>query len=355
MQNPFAFIILRLNKSRAGQPNAVKSSFLSACAGELKLISGEKKLPNHFEIMPQDISLFDGSLRENIILNKEFEGRRYIEAVRASSLEEELNSLEDGDETYLDTKESSFKESFLRKIVLARILYSKSEFYFFDEPFYNLSSSEVSHVFNEGLLKLLQGSNRIIVTEKLEIAALCDHIVVMKEGMIVEQGSHKSLIEKAGVYARLHYAAADSRQFGLTQGQSKSRPKTNFLTNMDKNQFYDFSFYDKEYEVKYLRKILGSTKFFFQSYFKNKNVYYSLALILMSQIFICLGFYSLFSHTISEKFARNIQIIMFVSCSILSLILFYLFHVKNAMTNLIFGSTIENKVYNVLIIKLFAP
>ncbi|KAB8040584.1 ATP-binding cassette domain-containing protein [Silvanigrella paludirubra] len=334
-----------------GQPNSGKSSFLAACAGELKLISGEKKLPNHFEILPQDISLFDGTLRENIILNKEFEGRRYIESVRASFLEEELNSLEDGDETYLDTKENTFSESFLRKIAIARILYAKSEFYFLDEPFQNLSQPEISHIFNEGFLKLLHGLNRVIVTEKLEIASLCDHIVVMRDGMIVEQGSHKVLIEKAGVYARLHYAAADSRQFGLTQNQSKTKIKSNLISSHEKNKYYDFSFYDKSNEIKYIRQIFSSTKFFFQSYFKNKNSYLSLGIILLSQIFMCIGFYSLFSHTIAEKFSKNIQIIMFVTSTLISLGLFYLFHIKNAMINLLFGSTIENKVYNVLIKK----
>jgi ABC-type multidrug transport system fused ATPase/permease subunit len=332
-----------------GQPASGKSSFLSACTGELRLISGEKKLPNQFEVLPQDVSLFDGTLRENIILGREFEGRRYIEVVRSCCLEDELNALEDGDETYLDAQENDFKESFLRKIGIARTMYAKSDFYYFDEPFYGLSTNEASHIFNEGILRQLQGINRILITQKLELASLCDHILVMKDGMVVEQGSHKSLVEKAGIYARLHYAGADSRQFGLSLHQTRMKFKGESKSNIEKMNFYDFSFYDKTNEIKYVRQILTSTKFFLESYFKNKDPYVSFAFVLFSQVFICLAFYSLFSQYASEKFSRNTQIILFGSFSVLSMALFYFFHVKNAMTNILFGSSLEKKVYDVLI------
>lgn len=65
------------------------------------------------------------------------------------------------------------------------------------------------------------GSSRIFVTQKLEFASLCDHILVMKDGMVIEQGNHKTLVEKAGYYARLLYAGADTRQFGLMQQHMK--------------------------------------------------------------------------------------------------------------------------------------
>ncbi len=332
-----------------GQPGSGKSSFLLACTGELKLISGEKKLPNHFEVLPQDISLFDGTLRENIILGREFEGRRYIEVVRSCCLENELNSLEDGDETYLDTRENDFNERFLRKIAIARTMYAKSDFYYFDEPFFNLSISDASHIFNEGFQKQLQGTNRILITQKLELASLCDHILVMKDGMVVEQGTHKSLVEKSGVYARLHYAGAESRQFGLSLHQTRMKIKNEAKLNIEKVNHYDFSFYDKGNEIKYIRQILSSAKFFLASYFKNKDPYISFIFVLFSQVFICLAFYSLFSQYATEKFSRNIQIILFGSFSILSMALFYFFHVKNAMNNILFGSSLEKKVYDVLI------
>ena len=332
-----------------GQSGSGKSSFLSACTGELRLISGEKKLPNQFEVLPQDITLFDGTLRENIILDREFEGRRYIDVVRSCCLEDELNILEDGDETYFDTKENDFKESFIRKIALARTMYAKSDFYYFDEPFLGLSTQEASHIFNEGILRQLQGVNRILITQKLELASLCDYILVMKDGMVVEQGTHKSLVEKAGVYARLHYAGADSRQFGLSLQQTRMKFKSEAKSSIDKMNFYDFNFYDKANEIKYFRQILSSTKFFLESYFKNKNPYISFALVLSSQVFICLAFYSLFSQFASEKLTRNYQIILFGSFSVLSMALFYFFHIKNAMANILFGSSLEKKVYDVLI------
>ncbi|APJ03867.1 ATP-binding cassette domain-containing protein [Silvanigrella aquatica] len=333
-----------------GAPGSGKSSFLAACAHELRLISGDVKLPQNFEIMPQQISLFDGTIRENIILGHEFEGRRYIDTVRACYLEAELNLLEDGDETIIAPKDHQFSESFIRKINLARMLYAKSEFYYFDEPFLGLSKNEISHIFNEGILKHLHGLNRIVITQKLELASLCDYILVMKEGMVVEQGNHKSLIEKAGVYAKLHYAGADSRQFGLSfQAKPTALLQNIEKSNSDNHHFYDFSTYSKAHEIQYIRQIFASTKYFLVSYFKKKNPYFSFMYVLASQIFICLAFYSLFSKFASDNMSKYVQIILFGFFSVLAILSFYFFHVKNEKINTLFGSALEKKVYDVLI------
>ncbi len=332
-----------------GQRNSGKSAFLAACTGELKLISGNKKLVSRIEVLPQETILFDSSFRENIILDREFEGRRYIEVIRACSLENDFNSLEEGDETLFNTLEHSYSEYFLRKIVLARTLYAKADFYVFDEPFNGLTSSEASLLFHEGLQKILAHSSRIIATSKLEFASLCEEIVVMKDGLVAELGTHKNLLEKAGVYARLHYAAADTRQFGLANVYQKMAEKVNYYRSEIEKDYYDFSYFDKNQEINYLRKLFASNKFFLQSYFKNKNAIVNIFNLVFSQLFICAGFYVLFSQSFTNLISKNMQISLFLLFSVLSLVLFFYYLNKTAVTSLFFGNILEKKVYEVLI------
>lgn len=332
-----------------GQSGCDISAFLLACTGDLNLVSGEKKIPNNFEVLPNNFSLFDGTLRENILLDRNFEGRRYIETVKSCHLEEDFNALDDGDETYLDTSKNNFKESFLKKIALARILYSKSDFYYFEEPFLGLSINEASNIFNDGILKQLKGKNRILITQKLEHAALCDLILVMKDGMIAEQGNHKSLIEKGGIYAKLHYSGAESRKFGLSFTQEKINIKNVSIDVKEKFNLYEYKNIEKSSDIKYIRQVFLSAKFFLKHYFQNKNSYISFALVLFSQIFICLAFYSLFSELTNDKFSKNFQMISFLFFSIVSMFLFYFFHLKNTLLNISLCSSIEKKVYDVLI------
>lgn len=332
-----------------GQKNSGKSAFLAACTGDLKLISGDKKIANSIEVLPQETILFDASFRENIILDKEFEGRRYIEVIRACSLENDFNSLDEGDETLFNSLNHSFNDYFLRKVVLARTLYAKADYYIFDEPFNGLTQSEASTFFHEGIQKILTQTSRIIATNKLEFAALCEDIVVMREGMLVESGTHKNLLEKAGVYARLHYAAADSRQFGLASVQQKMAEKVNFYKTENVTDYYDFSYFDKNQEVNYLRKLIASNKFFLGSYFNNKNSILNLLNLFFSQALICAAFYVLFSQKIALLINKNMQLGLFFVFSISSLFFFFYFQNKTANNNLLFGSVIEKKVYEVLI------
>ncbi|MGY3804703.1 ATP-binding cassette domain-containing protein [Pigmentibacter ruber] len=332
-----------------GQKNSGKSAFLAACTGDLNIISGEKKLIQKVEVLPHETLLFDGTLRENIILDREFEGRRYVDVIRACSLENDFNALDDGDETIFDTLGNKFPEYFLRKITLARTLYSKADLYIFDEPFIGLTSNEASVFFHEGIQKILSHSSRIIATNKLEFAALCDEILVMKEGMLIEIGTHKNLLEKSGHYARLHYAAADSRQFGLTSVYQKIGDKISYHKADTPTEFYDFSYFNKTQEVNYIRKLLSSNKFFLKSYFSSPSTLLNLFYLLASQIFMSLAFYTLFSLNLNLVISRNIQIFIFLMCSIFSLVFFFYYQLKNSKNNLDFSNNLEKKVYEVLI------
>ncbi|KAB8033384.1 ATP-binding cassette domain-containing protein [Fluviispira multicolorata] len=332
-----------------GQSGSGKSDLLSACAGELNLVSGEAIFSNNFEIISRNFQLFEGTLRENIILNREFDGRRYIETIRSCALEEEMNALVDGDETTVELLNEKFSVNFVKKVCLARTIYGKADYYFFDKPFHELSKEDASHIFNEALQKQLSSSIRIFATEKLEFASLCHHILVMKDGLIVEQGSHKTLVERSGTYARLYYSSADSRRFEFSQNYQGKRLQNTISPLIDTAVEDNRSREGHIGENKYFRSIFDSLKYFIKFYFKDRRALPSFGLALLSQLFLCTAFFVLFSEYFQERLTHIWQVSLFCSFSLLALTSFFYFHFKNATINMILGSSLEKKVYDVLI------
>ncbi|RDB35858.1 MAG: ATP-binding cassette domain-containing protein [Spirobacillus cienkowskii] len=325
-----------------------KTSLLHAFAGELQLFGGERRVPQKFEIMPQELSFFSGTLRENIILGHEFEEKRYIEVIKATLLEYEINNLENGDDTFISINEQN-NFNFLRKIAIARILYAKSEYYFFDDPLKGFSASESTQIFKEGFLKTLHGKNRVLVTQDLNLAALCNYVIVMKDGMIVEQGTHSWLIEKAGLYAKMHYAGVDLNSFNqqnLKNNTKRFSIKNSQIENLNDFNSNKFEAIKKENMLKYM---FDSTIYYMRTYFSICKPYVPIALVVMSHISLSLSFLFLFSDFLGQKLTRNNQLIMFSLFSLLSVILFYYFSLKNIESHLKFGAKLEEKVYNLLI------
>lgn len=206
-----------------GSPHSGKSTFLAACVGERAMLGGLLNSPRRYEFMAQNAVLFEGTLRENILQNAVFDEERYRNVLSACLLDSEFEQLSQGDLTLADA--SSFSPSFVRRVALARCFYTKSPYYFFDEPFTGLTSTEAQHVFQMGIQTLLAQTTRFIATRKLDFTPSCDFILVMKEGIVFEQGTHTQLVEKSGLYARFYYAGRDAHRFDLVRKRFLKNPE----------------------------------------------------------------------------------------------------------------------------------
>jgi hypothetical protein len=222
--------------------------------------------------------------------------KRYLEVISATLLENDIKNLEKGDNTIISINEQNNLDfCLLRKVAIARILYAKSEYYFFDDPLTGFTASESALIFKEGFLKILHGKNRVLVTQDLYLAALCNHIIVMKDGMIVEQGSHSWLIEKGGQYAKMHYAGVDLNNSNLTNLKNNTKRfsiKKSQIENLNDYNSNKFEAIKKENMLKY---IVDSSLYYFRTYFSICKPYVPISLVLLSHLSLCLSFLFLFS------------------------------------------------------------
>jgi ABC-type multidrug transport system fused ATPase/permease subunit len=92
-----------------------------------------------------------------------------------------------------------------QRIAIARAVIRNSPILVLDEPTAALDT-ESEHLVIEALRRLMKGRTVIMIAHRLNTLVGADKIIVLKDGVVVEQGSHQSLIARGGVFARLHRA-----------------------------------------------------------------------------------------------------------------------------------------------------
>jgi ATP-binding cassette subfamily B protein/ATP-binding cassette subfamily C protein len=159
-----------------------------------------------FSTVFQDFALYSMPLRDNVTNGYEFDDADIKEALYKSGLNDKVDSLEKGIDTwvYRDFDSTGFEPSGGegQKIALARALLKDAPVIILDEPTAALdprAEYEIYQNFN-GMVK---DKTSVFITHRLSSTRFCDRIIVLKNGEIVETGSHDELLSRQGYYAEL--------------------------------------------------------------------------------------------------------------------------------------------------------
>lgn len=154
--------------------------------------------------VPQNIELFSGTIKENILLGKS--GATYediktaCENASCNSFVEKLPAKYD---TFLDEAGGGLSGGEKQRLALARALIKKSKFLILDEATSNLDFISEAKIYDTLFVK---GKNltMLIIAHRLSTIRNCDLIYVMDNGKVVEVGDHESLLKEKGYYYRLY-------------------------------------------------------------------------------------------------------------------------------------------------------
>ncbi len=161
-------------------------------------------LRSHFGQMLQDVFLFAGSIRSNIVLREEsFTDEEVMEACRYVNADRFIDRLPDGLNEEVRERGNNFSAGERQLLSFARTIIHKPDVMILDEATANIDT-ETEQLIQNSLEKLMNVGTMLIVAHRLSTIQHADKIIVMNHGEIVEEGNHFELLEKRGAYYELY-------------------------------------------------------------------------------------------------------------------------------------------------------
>jgi len=161
-------------------------------------------LRSHFAVVPQDVFLFPGTVASNIAAGDETPDMARVKlALERIDALELLLRREGGLDAKVEERGSNFSAGERQLIAFARALYKDPDILVLDEATANVDSETESRL-QRAVEGALSGRTALVIAHRLSTIRKADRIVVFHKGQIVEQGTHDELLEKEGVYAKLH-------------------------------------------------------------------------------------------------------------------------------------------------------
>ncbi|SHI92694.1 ATP-binding cassette, subfamily B [Geosporobacter subterraneus DSM 17957] len=169
----------------------------------------QKSLRDNIGIVQQDVFLFSGTIRENIAYGKiGASDEEIIAAAKLANAHEFIMSLEKGYETYIGERGVKLSGGQKQRLSIARIFLKNPPILILDEATSALDN-ETEQVIQESLYQLSENRTTLIIAHRLATIRKADRIMVLTDEGIVEEGSHETLLNNNGIYARLYRAQFD--------------------------------------------------------------------------------------------------------------------------------------------------
>jgi len=158
---------------------------------------------SHFGLVLQDIYLFSGSLRENLTLGADLPEERLRRAMETLGLKGLLKRLPGGLDAELAERGANLSLGQRQLLSFARALAQDPEILILDEATSSVDP-HTERLVQEGIRRLLAGRTAIIIAHRLSTIMDADRILVVHKGRIAEQGRHRELLDRGGIYSRLY-------------------------------------------------------------------------------------------------------------------------------------------------------
>ncbi|KAI9462258.1 P-loop containing nucleoside triphosphate hydrolase protein [Boletus coccyginus] len=224
-----------------GNVGSGKSSLLSAIIGEMARVSGEVVCNGSIAYCAQQPWVQTSTIQDNILFGLPFDVHQLQKAIRTTCFDSDLETFPYGMATQMSEKGNNLSGGQRARLSLSRAVYSDADIYLFDDILSALDARVGRAVFNNCIRDTLQGKTRVLVTHQLQYLNQVDHIIVISDGAVVEQGSFDDLVARNGKLARLLSDVQTTSKESdndmkdekrkSTSGSSKAEPKQEETTD----------------------------------------------------------------------------------------------------------------------------
>lgn len=205
-----------------GKSGSGKSTLAKVLLGLVPVSNGEiyingidltqcdkNSIKKHIGMVPQDNTLFNKTIFDNIAMNRDdIELEDVKRACELAGIRQEIEQMPMKYNTLVSDMGMNLSGGQRQRIILARAFVNKPHLLICDEATSSLDSINEANIF-EKLKK--GGCTRIVIAHRLSTIADADIIYVMEQGKIAEQGTHKMLLGKKGIYFNLYIKSAQSQ------------------------------------------------------------------------------------------------------------------------------------------------
>jgi len=151
----------------------------------------------------QDGFIFSDTIAANIAMSEEeIDKRRLLHAVEIANIREFIEGLPLKYNSKIGMEGNGISQGQRQRLLIARAVYKNPDFLFFDEAT-NALDTKNERIIMDNLAEFYKGKTVVIVAHRLSTVQNADNIIVLEKGKVIEEGTHKALTEKKGVYYTL--------------------------------------------------------------------------------------------------------------------------------------------------------